>query len=313
MTLILQPERLKLSRTPTKLIGAIDRREREALCPCEAVSEFLNSQLMAYGVLITKQASEELKCVALEYLWPEKRIELVEDPLNSATDALAFTRPELLEGEHPAIFEHDTVKAFQELTPVVCAFFPRYRVGPRLRVQVGSAPIRLKLNRAYRLLGALGLIDDDLVAPSFAHSSVLMLMRRALGAANYPALIPYIANPAGFLASLIADSTSVSEKERDDFINRFQTLLWGLSPPAPHIHLPPAQTEDFCLPRDQALSILASLYQDHSKVARDLGEIAWGAKKRVEGEDHLDVEEADGVLRNPEWEDWEEFKQKQAP
>jgi hypothetical protein len=192
------------------------------------VRDFQIDQGDCYRVLI----DTGFPCISISSLL-RNEIEEVQPPLDPDsrdTDAIVFVKPELLKDQNKKkeetirkLKEHSAFKEFYQLSFVPRKLCRGYTIGTPLNAQPGAAPFSGQLSRAFAILGFVGLVDRGLLETKFAHSSILMLMRRALGLETYTSLIPFIERPARFFA--LAISNSVEPPLSEELIDEIEDAL----------------------------------------------------------------------------------------
>jgi len=119
------------------------------------------------------------------------------------------------------------VELFDLVRVIQADLFPGYQIGPSLRTQPGSTPFRRRLERALKFMRAVGLIDGSVLGDHhYAHTSVMLLMMRALGVHDPRLLVPYIRNPGSFLAWATVNGLGLDDAARTAVQRELASALW---------------------------------------------------------------------------------------
>lgn len=129
------------------------------------------------------------------------------DPDSVASDVSAYVTTDFLEDPVRLLRERGLQEYFQ-LPDVVTHFFPSYQIGVPLKHQPEHRQLSDVLENGFHFLQRVGLLDGDVAQVRFPHSSVLMIVKRALCVDGFLPLIPYLENPPWYIASLISNSAS---------------------------------------------------------------------------------------------------------
>lgn len=218
----------------------------EAFCPCDLVRTFLVDHETAYGMLTHLEDREGWVCISLPDIFaPAPRIKVIPQALREREDlspesrddqasvsakkeTIAFVAPQL-KSNLQAILNEPHIRAFEMVMEVSSRFVPNYR-KTLLTEQPYGELFKNALRRGFNLLARLDLASQELANAKFAHSSVLMLIARALGTNEPDALEAYVNDPEGFVASALANALSMSANDMLEIRTLLAELL--LVPPS---------------------------------------------------------------------------------
>jgi hypothetical protein len=282
----LEPEILMPAASPTALLAALEREVVGApLCTCHAVAEVLLPQHVCFRILSEYTArpgegtaGKRFIAVPTESLWRRSQGDPVDVEAVDPSDSLAgtderrqvtFIDPATL-SDPDRIVSHPRIAALFELATVIRRdLFSEYQVGHVLRSQAGSTQFRRKLDRGFKFLRAIGLIHPAAFSDlHYAHTSVVLLIMRALGLPSAHLLVPYIENPGGFVADAIVNGLDSSDAVRDSMRIEMEAALWmAAEGSVPHLE---RAANDVAFPRPAAVALLERLCKRHGDVASRL-------------------------------------------
>lgn len=259
-------EELELSLDERPLIEELRSDQFVARCPCDAAAAYLLRQKQTYAVLTQFAKSGRLACVPndqIDQLRNRERSHLEPIDPERTIDEVTFLRTELL--NFPIkLLDAAAVEQFFSVAALVRHFFPSYKIGPRLRNQDGSDFFRRDLQRAFLFLSSLGLVSRELVRERYSHSSIILIMRRALGLPMAYDAVPFIENPAGFISRAVlgVQSSAVRRKALEE-------RLWDASGLSPSVR-DDARQSPFVYDETSRRSLLARAARGHREMARSL-------------------------------------------
>jgi hypothetical protein len=225
---LLQTERLEIEEyEPAFVERVIKSSNISALCPCYVVKWFTLSQEASYRILRSMASQDWLRRISLRALLePNTDAPLFLKESDPEEQAMVFVRPSLAEDPN-ALLGHPDLAERLGLLQLMRRLWDRYQIGPPLRSQPDSEQCRAQLDRAFKCLNVIGLIGPRMSRTVYSHSSILMLMHRALGDLGYNALESYIRDPETFLGSTLANSYGLAPdaKERAHLLEQVKQKL----------------------------------------------------------------------------------------
>jgi len=277
----LQPARLVPAASPQALDEALDHGRLSApLCTCHAVATVVLPQADCFRTLLGRTRPAEgrgktvLRAVKSRALWDlaDGKPAVVEavDPSSFTDDTdereqITFVTPEALEHPRDLLTKPRVVQLFDLVRVIKRDLFRGYEIGPSLRNQPGSAPLRRRLDRALKFLRATGLIDGRVLGDHhYAHTSVMLLMMRALGISD-PGLLPrYVENPGRFVASAVVNGLDVAHDRRARVRQEVEAILWMVA----EQHLPSigGGDVDVAFPAEYGLELLERMQANYADI-----------------------------------------------
>jgi hypothetical protein len=245
----------------------------DALCPCHVAANYLLAHEKAYEILTSQVKKKRLICVLNREILElkDKKIKTLsqKDPEKtySSEEEVAFVKPGLFHNPEKLLSNRFIQEVFQ-LEEVGRNFFPTLTIDPPLHLQEGSSEFRRHLSRSFTFLNPIGLIPQEILNSELAFSSILMLIRRALGMKEVSWLSAYLEHPARFLASAISNKFFLEEKETKKIEQALENFVD--SPPQPMKPVTWKKWPRFRLSSESALYILDSLGKASSKRVQQL-------------------------------------------
>lgn len=239
---VLHAEPLRLRRGERMAQALVDEAVADgrvdATAPCHLVADLLIPQAVAHARLIDMWLAGRLRALSLPALTPtDGHPRIIEiDPDRSpesaaATDRVVFVAPSLLR-EPELLFRHPRIAEYADLAFVPRYFVPTFRIEEPLHVQPDAISFGIRLREAFEWLALIGLVDGALLTVRFAFSSVLMLLRRALGVSSYREAIPYIEDPPCFIAAAFGRTIAADENRQAWFVREVYALLLAARGPS---------------------------------------------------------------------------------
>lgn len=269
---MLKPEHLEFQQSREQLVSALSNARIDVICPCHAVAQFLLPQRETYSILAEYAAAGMYTSVLFRDLWKLNRngnAAIRETDPSQTLEEVIFVRRELVDDPSAVVRDPQLQEVF-EAAETPTAFFPTYQIGPPLGSQPGSAEFAHCLRQAFVFLNRIGLVSPTLVRGRFAHTTILMLIRRALGLRNHRWLVPYIHDPPGFVALALAHSFNLEGDNQEQLRAALFDILADSFEPNPAA---PCALPEVRLHARDALNILVLLQRRHLDLASRLTEL----------------------------------------